>query len=198
MKKIYNNNYSLQPQCDWAELIKEDSPTIVQIGAHDGIIGEEYGLQELLETKNCNVILVEPVPEFFNNLKQAYGKYTNCNFIYENSAITPNTGVTKIKKQGCCSYISNDGDIEVNSLSWNDFMNKHKITKIDCLLIDCEGYEQTILTESINFNIMDIPLIRYEYMHIPNKDLVASFLKDKKYFLYYCMYDPTYNIVAVK
>lgn len=198
MKKIYNNDNSLQPQCDWTEFIKTENPTIVQIGAHDGILGEEYGLQEFIQSKNCNITLVEPVPDFFNNLKEVYKNYTHCNINYENSAITTSTGKTKIMKQGCCSHISDYGDIEVQSLSWTDLLKKYNISKIDCLLVDCEGYEQVILSELINFKNTDISVIRYEYMHISNKELVSNTLKNNNYSLYYCMYDPTYNIVAVK
>ena len=199
VKKIYNNNYTLQPQCDWHDYVRTDSPTIVQIGAHDsGVEGEEYGLQELLTTKNSNVILIEPVPEFFDNLKHAYSQFENCNICFENSAITSTTGTIKIKKQGVCSQISDDGDVEVQSLSWLDLQKKYNLTKIDCLLVDCEGYEETILTELIDYNTISIPLIRFEYMHIQNKEKVVSYLQSKGYTLYYCMWDPTYNFIAVK
>lgn len=198
MKKIHNNDYTLQPQSDWISIIQSDNPTIVQVGAHDGIAGEEYGLQEFLDSRQCNVLLVEPVPEFFNNLEQAYKKFKHCNFMFENSAIASTSGTVRLKKEGMCSQISDHGDTVVNSLNWIDLQKKYSLTKIHCLLLDCEGYEETILTELIDYNIIDIPLIRFEYMHIQNKVKVFKHLKTEGYTLSYCMYDPTYNIIATK
>ena len=189
---------NLQPQCDWLNWIKSDNPTIVQVGSHDGILGEEYGLQELLTNKSSNVLLIEPVPEFFNKLENVYGQYKNCNFKFENSAITSKTGPVRMKLQGCCSQISDNGDIEVQSLSWFDLQQKYNLTKIDCLLIDCEGYEEVILTELIDYNTVDISLIRYEYMHIQDRSKVINHLQSKGYSLSFCKYDPTYNIIAIK
>ena len=38
---------------DYRELVGKNSPTIVQFGSHDGVLDEEYGLQELLVRESC-------------------------------------------------------------------------------------------------------------------------------------------------
>ena len=54
---------------DYSDFINKNNPTIIQIGAHDGVLGEEYGFQELLDSlKNFNLILVEPLSPYFDNL----------------------------------------------------------------------------------------------------------------------------------
>ena len=61
---------------NYTNLVNKNKPVIVQIGAHDGVLGEEYGLQELLDSlDDFKLILVEPVDKFFNNLHSVYGKY---------------------------------------------------------------------------------------------------------------------------
>lgn len=181
---------------DYKTLISKEEIVIVQIGSHDGIVGEEYGLQEILDNhSNFKLFLIEPIPQFFNNLTNVYGKYgekiTYCNF-----AITDINGKTRMVEQGGMSRIDhNGGSLEVNSLDWDTFLNLYNIKNIDLLLIDCEGYEFNIL-QQINYDKCRPKVIRYEYMHIGDKEGCDNFIRSKKYNINYCIHDHTYNKIA--
>ena len=54
---------------EWRDFVKKNNPTIVQIGSHDGVLGEEYGFHELLESiEKFRLVLVEPLSPYFDNL----------------------------------------------------------------------------------------------------------------------------------
>jgi FkbM family methyltransferase len=176
-------------------LVDVKDPMIVQIGSHDGILGEEYGLQEYLEKiKNFSLILVEPIKEYFDKLPQVYGKYDK-QIKYCNYAISDVEGQVYMKEQGCMSKIDQNGTLPVFSKTWNSFLLQNYIKKIDLLLLDCEGYEFEIL-KNINFNIIKPKVIRYEYYWIENKAECDNLLFKNGYKIDYCLHDHTYNKVA--
>lgn len=180
---------------DYREFVITKNPTIVQIGSHDGIVGEEYGLQEFIDQLDsfC-LILVEPLEEYFNNLKFVYGKYEN-KIIYCNHAISEVDGLTHMTANGSCSYINNGGNTPVKSKTWNTFVKENNIQNIDFLILDCEGYEYNILKQ-INFDIIKPKVIRYEYAHIPDKTQCDEYLKSNGYEVKFCKHDHTFNKIA--
>ena len=178
---------------DYRKLVNKENPIVVQIGAHDGILGEEYGLQELLDSFNdFKLILVEPIDEFFNNLESVYGKYGN-KVKYIKSAISEINGSVNMIDQGCMSKIDNNGGIKVNSINWETFVNSYNIDKIDLLLLDCEGYEFNILNQ-IDFSKIKPDVIRYEYWWIDNKDECDNYLISNGYSIKLCEFDNTNKI----
>lgn len=180
---------------NYTKLIDTKKPVIVQIGAHDGILGEEYGLQELLNNLNdFRLILIEPIDKYFDNLKLVYGKYGN-KVEYIKVAISEVNGIVNMLDQGCMSKIDNNGHILVDSITWDKLLINNNINKIDLLLLDCEGYEFNILNQ-INFLKIKPPVIRYEYYHIPNKEECDSFLISNGYKIELCEYDYISNKIA--
>jgi len=180
---------------DYTKLLNKKNPTIVQIGAHDGILGEEYGLQETLdELDNFRLILVEPIEKWFLNLKSVYSKYED-KVEYLMVAISEKNGSIKMVDHGCMSRIDNNGSIDVESITWDTFIEKYNIENIDLLLLDCEGYEFQILN-SINFSKQKISLIRYEFYHIPNKEECDNYLIKNGYNIDLCHYDSISNKIA--
>jgi len=180
---------------DYTTLINSNDPTIVQIGAHDGILGEEYGFQEILNSfSNFNLYLIEPLSPYFDNLINVYKKYQN-KVKYYKFAISDVNGTVKMKEQGCMSHISNDGNVCVDSKTWDEFLKLTNIKNIDLLLLDCEGYEFNILKQ-IDYIKIKPKVIRYEFYHIPNKQECDEYLKIKGYNINYCKYDSISNKVA--
>lgn len=181
---------------DFRDHVSNNNPVIVQIGSFDGILGEEYGLQEFLESINSfSLILVEPIPKYFSNLIHIYGKYGS-RVSYCNHAISDINGDTNMTDLGCCSFISPGNGIPVKSKTWDAFISDMGISSIDLLLLDCEGYEFEIMKQ-IDYSKNKPKVIRYEYMHIPNKQECDDFLRSKGYRIEYCRYDHTYNKIAI-
>lgn len=181
---------------DYREFVNKNNPTIIQIGAHDGVLGEEYGFQELLESvKSFRLFLVEPLSPYFDNLENVYKKYGNA-VSYHKHAISSVDGETTMVEQGCMSFVSLNGSVKVQSKTWNTFIRDASIDVIDLLVLDCEGYEFEII-KSIDFSAFKPKIIRYEYKHIPNKEECDVYLSSRGYRLEYCKHDHTYNKIAI-
>jgi FkbM family methyltransferase len=180
---------------NYTNLVNKNNPVIVQIGAHDGVLGEEYGLQELLDSlDNFKLILIEPVDKFFNNLQSVYGKYGD-KVKYMKCAITDINGTVNMIDQGCMSKIDNSGGLSVDSITWSKFISDNNINKIDLLILDCEGYEFNILNQ-IDYSVIKPSVIRYEYLWLPNKEECDNYLISNGYNIELCEYDHTYNKIA--
>ena len=181
---------------EYRDFVNKDNPVVVQIGAHDGVLGEEYGLQELLESvQKFRLVLVEPLSPYFENLANVYGKYGDA-VSYCKHAIANIDGETAMVEQGCMSYISPYGSVVIQSKTWNTFVRDMAIDVIDLLVLDCEGYEFEIL-KSIDFSTIKPKVIRYEYKHIPNNEECDRYLISNGYRIEYCKHDHTYNKVAI-
>jgi FkbM family methyltransferase len=175
-----------------------EAPTIIQIGAHDGVLGEEYGLQDYLKSLNtCRVFFVEPIKTYFNNLKNVY-EFLGLNAVFCNNAICNTNGPIKMYDAGGLSRVDVNGNCEVSGITWNDFVKSNTIDNIDLLLLDCEGMEFEIMKQ-INFISKLAPkVIRYEHYHIPNQHDCRSFLISHGYQIGSCVHDSIYNTIAVK
>ena len=183
---------------DFSKLVQSKNPTIVQVGAYDGVLGEEYGFHEYLESLNSfNLFLVEPIKHFFDNLKNVYEKYGD-KIKYCNHAISNVDGDIFMIEQGCMSKIDTNGTLKVQSKTWNSFLKENQIDKIDLLLLDCEGFEFEILKNAFqtNENKVKPNVIRYEYLWISDKTGCDNLLLSNQYKIDYCKFDPIYNKVA--
>lgn len=187
--------YGHEEGVNYTELLNKNSPVIVQIGSHDGILGEEYGLHEILdELDDFRLILVEPIKIWFDNLTNVYAKYGN-KVEYLMSAISDINGEVKMVDHGCMSKIDKNGSIPVKSMTWEKFIDFFGISNIDFLLLDCEGYEFEIL-KSIDFNKNNVKLIRYEFYHLPNKEECDTYLQKNGFKTDLCYFDSISNKIA--
>lgn len=175
---------------DYIKLEKPDFQ-VVQIGANDGKMADP--IHNLIKKYKWNAVLVEPVTYIFNKLKNNYKGVEN--IIFENCAISDKTGVVDFYQfpeeyendkefpfwaPGMGSLLKpfdSPGHRNLksknftmikkptNSLTFNDLLEKHKITKVDLLQIDIEGYDGQLLC-NIDFNSVKPRFIRYEDRHI--------------------------------
>lgn len=176
-------------------LVKSKTPTIVQVGANDGIVGEEYGLFEwLLQLGDFKLYLIEPIKKHFDKLYDKYSVFGD-KVVYCNFAITETDGMFKMSDNEGMSKIDPFGILDVYGITFEKFLFEYKISNIDLLLLDCEGYEFKIL-KGLDLNKIKPTCIRYEYYWIPEKDECDSYLLRNGYSIGGCYFDDIYNKVA--
>lgn len=201
-ERTYGNStivteYQLSPNpvpSDVFDNIESAAPTIVVVGAHDGVHGEHYGLMKFLEElDDFKLYLIEPMKRFFDDLPEVYDKFGD-KVKYLNYAISEIDGQVRMVDQGIMSKLGN-GNVTVRSKTWNSFIIENDIDEIDILLLDCEGYEFNILKQiSDKKNI--VKSIRYEYYWVGDKQGLDDHLVNNNYDVKLCCNDPTYNKVA--
>tara|TARA_Y100000590_G_scaffold19300_1_gene22788 strand:- start:763 stop:1506 length:744 start_codon:yes stop_codon:yes gene_type:complete len=175
---------------------------LVQIGANDGSRFDELNIF----IKKCKIksVLVEPINEYFEDLKRNYKNFENVYF--ENSAITVGTkkkeifvvnnknindydehikGISSFDKNHLIKHGVKSNHIlkkKINCISILNLLKKYNISNLDILFIDAEGYDGDILIDFFSSSTQE-PILIFEYIHIENKifkDLV-SILTNKKY-----------------
>jgi len=179
---------------------------LIQIGANDGLRFDS--LNHYIKKNKTKSLLVEPIKENFNDLKNNYKDFEN--IIFENLAISVNNeisylykvntlrlknysgdhfvGITSFDKNHLIKHGVKKKDIikeEVNSISINNLIIKHALDKFDLLFVDAEGYDADIVGDFLKTSLIR-PTIIFEYLHIPNNKLgnLINQLKEKKYIFF--------------
>ena len=172
---------------------------LVVIGAHHG-----YWLNDEIKKTSKNILLIEPVPYNFLQLKERYQRFNNIffeqNFIGgNNSQISfffvkegsiPKlgkhwaSGIGSFSKKHILDHKSkrfniedNDiNEIQIQSTTFNELCERYKISIIDKLLIDVEGAEKQII-ETIDYKKILIKELVFEYKHLDGSFLFNNNLK---------------------
>ena len=159
------------------------------------VIGACHGFWLENDIKKCSnkILLIEPVKYNFDQLKNRFKNYKN--IIFENIAIGEKnelidffyileSSVTKLKKHWASGIGSFSKDhilkhrtkrfkvtendikcIKIETITFNQLTEKYKITHINKLIIDTEGFDYKII-KSINFKKIFINEIMLEKKHL--------------------------------
>tara|TARA_B100001540_G_C15709776_1_gene597980 strand:+ start:157 stop:900 length:744 start_codon:yes stop_codon:yes gene_type:complete len=187
LKKIFNNQ---KVKC------------LVQIGANDGSRFDE--ISEFIKSYKIKSILVEPIEEYFEDLKKNYKNFENVQF--ENSAIVVGNqereiflvskenlnnydehvrGINSFDRNHLIKHGVKSNHIEkkkINCISISNLLEKYNVSDLDLLFVDAEGYDANILIDFLK-NSNQEPIIIFEYVHAENKLLesLVGLLLSKKY-----------------
>ena len=134
-----------------------DDSVVIDLGGYYGL-----WIDEILKKNNPhipNIILVEPVPEFYNHLVKKYKNYEKIKVI--------NVGVSTDKNETTKSlYVSNDGSstnfntnvnsvIQIKTLPIDKILSDNNFNQIDLLQINIEGDEYALMEYLIESKIIN-------------------------------------------
>tara|TARA_Y100001935_G_scaffold237037_1_gene222210 strand:- start:117 stop:866 length:750 start_codon:yes stop_codon:yes gene_type:complete len=169
---------------------KKEISSLIQIGANDGESFDE--LSTFIKKYQINSILVEPIDEHFQKLKNVYSSLNNV--LLEKVAISEDDKkkyLYSVKKEVRQIYGSHAKAIssfdfnhltkhgikkkhiekvEINTSSIKRLIEKHKLDKVDLFFCDAEGYDGQIILSFLNCSI-NCKIIVFEFIHIENKIL---------------------------
>jgi FkbM family methyltransferase len=171
-------------------LSKNEDFYFVQIGASNGIRGDQ--LYPLICQFHLKGLLVEPLPDQFEELKQNYADHPQ--LVFENCAIAEENGhrsmfrfvrnaavpdwayglasfdrthLTKFKDvEHLGKYVE---EIQVPTMTYARLIDKHGIDHISLLHVDTEGYDFEILKMALEEDIYP-EIINFEHEHLSAKD----------------------------
>ena len=200
-REINNNNFLTLDKFLQNIFQKQNISGLIQIGANDGLRFDN--INRYIKQYKTKSILVEPIKEYFEQLKKNYNNHEN--IFFENVAISVKNQINylyKVKTNDLEKY-----DEHIKGISSFNFyhlikhgVKKKHITKekivsisivklfekysfdINLLFIDAEGYDADIvidLLENSNFK----PIIVIEYVHIKLSTIknLNNLLKEKNY-----------------
>ena len=213
-KKLYKNSINLEilNAINTKDVLKSLYKNnlvnkIVQIGANDGVRFDE--LRNFLIEFNTKALLVEPIPEYYSNLKKNYKEHKN--IVLENSAISVNEekklmfkvdenfhkfyddhvyGLSSFEKNHLLKHGVSKKHIvseKIKAINIKDLLNKHKFLDLDLLYVDAEGYDGNIIREFIQ-KVEARPTIIFEFIHIDHDVFkeVIKLLNQNNYKLFRC------------
>jgi len=158
--------------------------SFVQIGANDGVRWDP--LHDLILKHHLVGLLVEPLPDMFEQLKKNYVSESQLSF--ENVAIATENGTQTLFRvkpnanvpdyaHGWASFNKNHlrkfnqfiQEVQVPTLTIRSLLQKHKINHITLLQVDTEGYDYEII--KMFFDELVFPeIINYEFRHLSRND----------------------------
>jgi FkbM family methyltransferase len=177
---------------NYQNYIKEND-VIVQVGSYDGIQCEEYGLREIILHNKHECHLIEPQPSAFENLKINYKDSINQINFY-NLAIYDSNGEQdfhihpSIPVESSFVRHTNFDTIKVKTQTFEVFLNENSIINIDCLILDVEGVEDTIIHQLFKNTTIRPKIIRYEFPHLKDNESLEKYITDNGYEVGKCVF----------
>jgi FkbM family methyltransferase len=168
----------------------EENDIVVDIGSNQGAF-----IKYALNNNASTIASCEPNPYCVNTIKKYYGQHAHIQFnqyaIAEKNGRTllqigsdsEKTGGGKIVEAHANSpeYYADGTTIEVETITFKDFIHKNTLVYIDFLKVDCEGSEVFIfIEENTAFFRTQVHKIALEF-HNDKKDDIAQFLRDAGY-----------------
>jgi FkbM family methyltransferase len=168
----------------------EENDNVVDIGSNQGAF-----IKYALSNQASTIISCEPNPHCVDTIKKYYGQ--NSNITFNQYAISDKNGKTFLQigrnsektgggkileaKANSPDYYADGKTIEVDTITFKDFIKKNKIAQIDFLKVDCEGSEVFIfIEENIEFFRANVYKIALEF-HNEKKDEITMFLSNAGY-----------------
>lgn len=200
-REISNNNHLSLDIILYSIFETKNITGIIQIGANDGIRFDN--INKYIKKYKTKSILVEPIKEYFDQLKKNYNSYNNV--FFENLAISVNNQINylyKVKTNDLNKYDEHIKGISSYSL---DHLIKHGVKKkhitkekiesisitklfkkynfdINFLFIDAEGYDADIVIDLLqNSNYRPIIIIEYIHIHLSSIKILNNLFKEKNY-----------------
>ena len=136
--------------------LNQDS-VVIDLGGYHGKWADQ-----IISKYNPNVVLVEPIPEFFNLL---YGKFRlnpKVSVLNYGVSTTNHKGELFISADATSKYIKNARPVTVDFITIQELLNKIGQTNIDLIQINIEGEEYPLLEKMLedksilNFNNIQI------------------------------------------
>jgi FkbM family methyltransferase len=141
-----------------------ENSIVIELGGYKGL-----WTKKIIEKYNCNVLVIEPIPEFYNSIEFLFNRGDSSlsnNLILEKAAIgTERKQITLYSSGDASSAYSKVGekfDVECYPLEF--FLEKNKIEKVDLVQINIEGEEYPILEQWIeNGSIRKFKFIQVQF-----------------------------------
>lgn len=149
----------------------KESDLVFDVGGYHG-----DWTDKIYKRYNCNIYVFEPVYDFYTLIKNKFNKIDK--IIVFNIALGGQTKTCDIYKQrdSTSLYIKNRNVETIRMKSFFDFINEHKIDKIDLMKINIEGEEYSLFKNILNNDLhLKIHNIQVQFhKHIENAELLRE------------------------
>ena len=176
--------FDLAVRCVMAE--RGDDFFFIQVGAHNGKDGDP--IRKYVTSRHWKGILVEPQPRVFPELVANYQGEPQ--LVLENVAIAENDGSAELyvprasngttatllasfSKDVLVRRVGRNTPIDaiaVPTMSFKTLLSKHRVSHVDLLQIDAEGFDYEII-RMFDYSVAKPAIIRFEHIHLTRAHL---------------------------
>jgi len=128
----------------------DSNSQVIELGGFTGVWSKK-----IIDKFNPNLIIIEPIPQFVNELKYNFGNNPKVNI--EGVAISTSNKTINLYVKGCATSETNivsNRVISVESYDINYFISKYNLTKIDLIQINIECEEYPLLLNWIEIGFL--------------------------------------------
>ena len=137
----------------------DENSQIIELGGYHG-----YWTKTASQKFNCNILSIEPVPQFYNKLVDEVDYYIGTfNKPSREKINLENCGISTDEKEitlymngdGTSSYLESSEEITVTCHTLEYFLEKYNIKQVDLLQVNIEGEEYPLLEKWIDSGIIN-------------------------------------------
>jgi FkbM family methyltransferase len=141
-----------------------ENSQVIELGGFHGL-----WTKRISQKFNCNVLVVEAIPDFYNKMVEEFDYYLKEN---RHKIKTENYGISTEEKEvtfavdgdATSSYLNSSNKVTVKCLPLKHFLDKHNIEKVDLIQINVEGEEYPLLENWIESGLMNkIKFLQVQY-----------------------------------
>ncbi len=123
--------------------INENS-TVVDLGGFHGLWADM-----VIAKYNCNMILVEPIPEYYSFLVNKFKNNPKVKVLNCGVSTSSGKGVLYLNGDGTSKFINTAREVEVDFVTITDLLVKINKTSVDLMQINIEGEEFPLLEKML-------------------------------------------------
>ena len=136
-----------------------DNSTIIDLGGFHGKWADM-----IISKYNPNIILVEPIPEFYKFLCNKFKNNPKISVLNYGISTTKHDGVLFLDGDATSKYIVNTRPVKIKFITIQDLLNEIGKTHIDLIQINIEGEEYPLLEKMVeDDSILNFDNIQIQY-----------------------------------
>jgi FkbM family methyltransferase len=148
------------------ELTLPTGAVVVDIGANIGL----FSIQVALQTPNCRVVAIEPVPECFECIKASVRSFSLTNVEAHQLGLGRAKGLARVRRAGrsldnrlTCLAEGTNGEAPITVLSMDELFARLQLEDVELLKMDIEGGEYDVFSTVRSSTLLQIRTIVAEF-----------------------------------
>lgn len=141
--------------------LNEDSQ-VIELGGYHGL-----WTKRISQKFNCNVLVVEPIREFYDKMVNEFDYYLKNN---RNKIKTENSGISTEEKElefavdgdATSAHLHSSNKTSVKCYTLAHYLSKHNIDKVDLMQVNIEGEEYPLMEQWISSGILK----KFKYIQV--------------------------------
>lgn len=141
-----------------------ENSQVIELGGFQGL-----WTKRVSSKFNCNVLVVEPIKEFYDKMLNEFDYYLKNN---RDKIKTENSGISTEEKEltfavdgdATSAHLHSNNPVKIKCYTLEHYLNKHNIEKVDLMQVNIEGEEYPLMQAWIDSGLINkVKYIQVQY-----------------------------------